>query len=157
MSPSRSTSSMPIPQSPSHAPTHPSGLSSSQHSLFLNNRSTRPYPRQIPRSRSRAASPALSIGSTSGVLSTSLGNNGGAAGGRLSFSLGQAFIPTGPGSGVIPPNGAPQGLGGLGLLSLRNSESVREGRVDEENEGEGGGMEMMRENSGASREAMEED
>jgi len=40
---------------------------------------------------------------------------------------------------------------------LRNSESVREGREDEENEGEGGGMEMMRENSGASREAMEED
>ena len=147
---------MPIPQSPSHAPTYPSGLSSSQNSLFLNNRSTRPYPRQMPRSRSRAASPALSIGSTSGVLSTSLGNNGGTAGGRPSFSLGQAFIPTGPVSGVVPPGGAPQGLGGLGLLSLSNSESVREGRVDEEEEEEGA-MEMMRDDSNGSRNAMEED
>ena len=155
MSPSRTTSSMPIPQSPSHVPTYPSGLSSSQNSLFVNTRSTRPYPRQIPRSKSRAASPALSIGSTSGVLSTSLGNNGNTVGGRPSFSLGQAFIPTGSGSGAVPPTGAAQGLGGLGLLSLSNSESVREGREDEEEEG--GGVEMLRGDSGGSRDAMEED
>lgn len=98
------------------------------------------------------------------MLSTSLGNNG--PGGRPSVSLGQAFIPTGPGSAGLVAGmnaGQAQGLGGLGLLSL----SARErgegpgaraiagvGVVEEDDEG---GVEMLREDSGMSRDAMEED
>ena len=125
----------------------------------------------MPRSRSRAASPALSIGSTSGVLSTSLGNNGTTAGGRPSFSLGQAFIPTGPGSSIIPQGGAPQGLGGLGLLSLSTRPGNGEGDDSSEDgrrrlvgsrgsrgSGGSGGEEMMRGDSiGADSTIMEED
>jgi hypothetical protein len=71
-------------------------------------------------SRSRAASPALSIGSTSGVLSTSLGN-GGLVG--PSRPLAGPFIPTGPGAtaavtAASTPGAAPSSLGGLGLLSI---------------------------------------
>lgn len=105
------------------------------------------------------------------MLSTSLGNS--TAGGRPSFSLGQAFIPTGQGSGqLLQQGGAPQGLGGLGLLSLSNNQRMRErgedeevlNEEDEEGGGEGGeegeerrdsgGSEMMRSDSA---QAMEED
>jgi len=102
------------------------------------------------------------------VLSTSLGNN--AAGGRPSVSLGQAFIPTGPGSaGLVAGmngNGQAQGLGGLGLLSLsareRGQEAAAMGSragmgVDVVEEDEEGSVEMLREDSGMSRDAMEED
>ncbi|KAL7418707.1 hypothetical protein Q5752_006390 [Cryptotrichosporon argae] len=106
-SPSRPT--IPIPSSPS---THPSFAG-------LAYRQSKAYARPA---RSRAASPALSIGSTSGVLSTSLTSLSGVPGpnGR---PLGGAFIPTGPGaSAAVTAAGqagqAPQGLGGLGLLSL---------------------------------------
>lgn len=82
--------------------------------------------------------------------------------------MGQAFIPTGQGSGIVP-GGAPQGLGGLGLLSLSNSQRIREegeerlreededGIADDEDGEEerrgSGGSEMMRSDSGR----MEED
>ena len=154
LSPSRSTPAIPIPHSPSHAPLYSSTLSSFNNNGSLasrQNRPAHPYTRPIA-SRSRAASPALSIGSTSGVLSTSLGNNNNGNGaGRPSFSLGQAFIPTGSGSGGIVQQGsAPQGLGGLGLLSLNRD------RRDASDEGQEA-MEIMREDPEHSREAMEED
>ncbi len=77
-------------------------------------------------SRSRAASPSTACG----------------AGGRGSFSLGQALIP-----------GA-QALGGLGLLSLGNvgGGGGGVGKLKEEE-----AVDMSREDSGGSREAMEED
>ena len=91
-------------------------------------------------SRSRAASPALSIGSTSGVLSTSLERSSGVLNGRPSISLGQAFIPTGPGTPSMYPEGgaAPQGLGGLGLLSLTRAGERRAS-------GDDGAMEVLAE------------
>lgn len=156
VSPSRSTTGIPTPQSPIHMPYYSSTLSNTGNNIFAaasrQNRSNHPY--RPMSSRSRQASPALSIGSTSGVLSTSLGNSshtsGGTHGTRPSVSLGQAFIPTGAGSGgLYPPGQAPQALGGLGLLSLGNRAAVEES--------EEGGMEMMREGSNMSREAMEED
>lgn len=93
------------------------------------------------------------------MLSTSLGNNGG---GRPSFSLGPGFIPTGPGSAglVVGQNGQQVGgLGGLGLLSLSARERVDEGDESGDVGGDDGpgGMEMLREDSGMSRDAMEED
>lgn len=96
-------------------------------------------------SRSRAASPALSIGSTSGSLGT--GGNGQGSG-RGSFSLGGAFHQTVAGGSALP---APS-LGGLGLLSLANrGEGIKE-------EGEGEGEDMERDDSGmGSSERMEED
>lgn len=88
------------------------------------------------------------------MLSSSLGNNSG-NGGRPSFSLGQTFTPTGAGSaGIVPHGTAPQGLGGLGLLSLTNNERrIRENELLNAQ----GGIEMMRDDSDMSREAMEED
>ena len=107
-------------------------------------------------SRSRAASPALSIGSTSGILSTSLERSSGILNGREgrpSISLGQAFIPTGVGAQLQFEGAAPQGLGGLGLLSLAG---LGERRISADD----GGMEVVREDSEGSedgREAMDED
>lgn len=92
-------------------------------------------------SRSRAASPALSIGSTSGVLSSSLNGN---------RSLGGAFIPTGPGasaavSAAQSQGAAPGSLGSLGLLSLQGEH--------------GDSQEMLRdeERRDSAEDAMEED
>jgi hypothetical protein len=72
-------------------------------------------------SRSRAASPALSIGSTSGVLSTSLGNNGLMKDGK---PMAGPFIPSGPGAkeainAAIDATAAPGQLGNMEMLSLR--------------------------------------
>lgn len=132
---------MPIPQSPSHLPLYSSALNTNTNAGIFSSRPNRSaYGRPVVRSRSRQASPALSIGSTSGVLSTSLGNNGG---GRPSVSLGQAFIPTGQGSGLVQ-TGTAQGLGGLGLLSLSNSQSVKEDgeeSLGEDGESRNGGEE----------------
>ena len=105
-------------------------------------------------SRSRQASPALSIGSTSGVLSTSLERSSGILNGRPSISLGQAFIATGPGTpGMLPEGAAPQGLGGLGLLSLTRAAERRtsgdEGAMEVLTEGVEGEDDML--------DAMEED
>ncbi|WVQ76189.1 hypothetical protein IAR50_005851 [Cryptococcus sp. DSM 104548] len=127
LSPSR-PSSIPIPASPSHLPIYPSSLGSiaplgstlgngrSQHPSA--SRPGHPYARPIA-SRSRAASPALSIGSGPGSLGSGRG------------LLGQGGPANGNGNGN--GNGAgTQGqgsLGGLGLLSLAN-------RVREEEEGE---------------------
>ncbi|WRT63832.1 uncharacterized protein IL334_000757 [Kwoniella shivajii] len=122
LSPSR-TSSIPIPQSPSHAPLYPSTLSSLSTSLQRHTRPAHPYTRPMA-NRSRAASPALSIGSAGG-LSSSLGNKGNGN----------------------PGGGGGQQLGGLGLLSIQHS-------VNEEDEREGTGEDMRREDSG---ERMEED
>jgi hypothetical protein len=78
-------------------------------------------------SRSRQASPALSIGSTSGVLSTSLGGN--------NKSLGGTFIPTGPAATLAAQQGQAPQLGGLGLLSLANVGEDTEGEVREDSAG----------------------
>jgi hypothetical protein len=75
-------------------------------------------------SRSRQASPALSIGSTSGVLSTSLGTNN-------NKTLGGNFIPTGPAATLAAQQGQAPQLGGLGLLSLANVGEDAEGEVRE--------------------------
>ena len=96
--------------------------------------------------RSRAVSPALSIGSTSGVLSTSLGERGGTVNGRPSFSLGQAFVPTG--AGLTSPaleGSAPQGLGGLGLLTLNGGSNHTSNQTSRRSSGEDGWMEAVRE------------
>ncbi|WWD22516.1 hypothetical protein CI109_107009 [Kwoniella shandongensis] len=150
ISPSRTTSSIPIPQSPSHAPLYSSALASSQ-LRPTHARPSHPYARPIS-SRSRAASPALSIGSVGGSggngnLSTSLGSNpgGGAAMARGLSGLGSAIQVQGQGQG--PP---PRELGGLGLLSIQNR--VRE---EDEDDREHDGGEMRREDSNESR--MEED
>ncbi|ORX34798.1 hypothetical protein BD324DRAFT_134540 [Kockovaella imperatae] len=154
MSPSRSSNPIPIPHSPSHAPFQPSSLSTPGGNFSLSNRQgrpTHPYTRPMS-SRSRAASPALSIGSTSGILSTSLGErSGGMLAGRPSLSLGQAFIPTGSGAPLTSETAASQGLGSLGLLSLANERRTS---------GDDGAMEVVREDSEGSegtQEAMEED
>jgi hypothetical protein len=141
MSPSRS-SAIPIPSSPGHASLF------NNYQLSTSNPSRRaghPYNRPIA-SRSRAASPALSIGSASGVLSTSLGN------GTKGFGLGGAFVPTNQGALAAQGQGqAP--LGGLGLLSLANV-------VDEADEAEeprrDRGFDADRQDDGR-EEAMEED
>ncbi|WWC85823.1 uncharacterized protein L201_000690 [Kwoniella dendrophila CBS 6074] len=151
LSPSRTTNSIPIPQSPSHAPLISSALSSSlSNSISFSplpsryngsnnstSRSTHPYTRPMS-SRSRAASPALSIGSTGGNgLSSSLGNNS---------SRGLTFSNNGNSSNNTNNGGGQQQqLGGLGLLSIQNS------TLNEEDEG---GEEMLREDSA---ERMEED
>jgi len=109
MSPSRPISSMPIPSSP----------------FAASNTSRRPY-RPLS-SRSRQASPALSIGSTSGILSTSLGTN--------PKSLGGTFIPTGPAATLAAQQGQAPQLGGLGLLSLANVGEDTEGEVREDSSG----------------------
>lgn len=138
VSPSKSTGAMnamsavPIPSSPSHLPLVGSALAvTSPGYLSLGGGMgmgshtrkppTHPYTRPMS-SRSRAASPALSIGSTSGVLSSSLGN-GGLTG--PSRPLAGPFIPSGPGSAAAVSaanavGAAPRDLGGLGLLSLAN-------------------------------------
>lgn len=116
-SPSR-PSNMPVPGMPQSPLPHFSSLLTSNNGANLRQglgRNGHPYSRPLS-SRSRAASPALSIGSTSGVLSSSLGNNN-----RGSFSLAQAFIPTGQAAqGVreMGQQGQQGGLGGLGLLTL---------------------------------------
>jgi len=102
MSPSRPLSS--IPTSP----------------FAASNTNRRPY-RPLS-SRSRQASPALSIGSTSGVLGTSLGSN-------TNKSLGGNFIPTGPAAALAAQQGQAPQLGGLGLLSLANVGEDAEGEV----------------------------
>jgi hypothetical protein len=109
MSPSRPMAGMPIPNSP----------------FAASNSSRRPY-RPLS-SRSRQASPALSIGSTSGVLSTSLGSK----------SLAGTFVPTGPAATLAAQQGQAPQLGGLGLLSLAN--------VGEDLEGERDGVEAEQE------------
>ncbi|WOO76909.1 uncharacterized protein LOC62_01G000523 [Vanrija pseudolonga] len=123
LSPSKPTA-IPIPSSPSHAPHVGSALAlGSPGYLNLGRpvKSAHPHPYTRPMSsRSRAASPALSIGSTSGVLSSSLGN-GGLTG--PSRPLGGPFIPTGPGASAAvnaasAPGAAPPSLGGIGFLSL---------------------------------------
>ncbi|ORY25083.1 hypothetical protein BCR39DRAFT_600290 [Naematelia encephala] len=151
MSPSRTTSAIPIPQSPGHATLNPSVLSTS--GSFTLRMPTRRPPTGY--ARSRQASPALSIGSTSEVLSTSLAT----ATGRPSINLGSAFIPTGLQGGMAIVNAANErgnapGLGGLGLLSLRSTDTVAERDEDEE---EAESVEMMRDDSRDSRNAMEED
>jgi len=103
-------------------------------------------------SRSRAASPALSVGSTSGVLSTSLSS----ARSSATF-LGGAFVPTST-IGNQPQLEAAPNLGGLGLLSLSQPQQV----AKEERRGSDG-IESIREESPEAdvgvqeREAMEED
>lgn len=116
---------IPIPSSPSHIPALPSSLA---HSLpgYMSlgparpHKPVHPYTRPMS-SRSRAASPALSIGSTSGVLSSSLGNNGLTKEGR---PMAGPFIPAGAGAkeavnAAVDAGAAPGSLGSLGLLSLR--------------------------------------
>ena len=127
MSPSRSTSAINIPHSPQHVPLYPSALSASGPSLTTRHTKSHPYTRPMT-SRSRAASPAQSVA--------------GAPGSRAGMGLSQAFVPI--------PEAAPHALGGLGLLTL-SGERRRDGRggVD--------GVDMVREDSGESREAMEED
>ncbi|BEI81763.1 hypothetical protein CcaverHIS002_0209230 [Cutaneotrichosporon cavernicola] len=116
---------IPIPSSPSHAPVLPSSLALSSPG-YLNLGATRPlkpahpYTRPMT-SRSRAASPALSIGSTSGVLSTSLGNNGLTKDGKPMVG---PFIASGPGAkeaanAAIDAGAAPGQLGTMEMLSLR--------------------------------------
>jgi hypothetical protein len=130
LSPSK-PSSIPIPSSPSHAPHVGSALalgSPGYLSLGPSRKVAHPYTRPMA-SRSRAASPALSIGSTSGVLSTSLGNGGMHGPNR---PLAGPFMPTGPGaaaavSAASAPGAAPGTLGSLGLLSLgRMAQQVKE-------------------------------
>lgn len=158
MSPSRTTSAITIPQSPGRLPLYPSALSTSGPSSTLSSRHTKLHNHNHNlnrRSRSRAASPALSVSSTSGISS---------AGPRTSFGLGQAFVPVGNSNGN--GNGHPQSLGGLGLLNLRNGigsgnpgERKSGDETQEEDERDCGekGVVMAREDSGESREAMEED
>ncbi|WVQ93554.1 hypothetical protein IAU59_000629 [Kwoniella sp. CBS 9459] len=152
ISPSR-TSSIPIPQSPSHAPLYPSALSTSlgrgHHNAHT--RATHPYTRPMA-GRSRAASPALSIGSTGGGgLSSSYGNNGGASMMARSFSLSGNSNGNGNGNGegrgngnsiaAGNSNGSGQGqggqqLGGLGLLSIQHSVSEEDEREDTDEGGD---------------------
>lgn len=117
---------IPIPSSPSHIPALPSSLALSSPG-YLNIGPARPQPKPAHpytrpmSSRSRAASPALSIGSTSGVLSSSLGSNGLTKEGR---PIAGPFILAGNGakevlSAAIEGGAAPGSLGSLGLLSLR--------------------------------------
>lgn len=134
LSPSKPTS-IPIPSSPSHVPALSSALAlGSPGYLAIAARpksSHHPYTRPMS-SRSRAASPALSIGSTGGVLSSSL---------KEGKPLAGPFIPTGVAVATEQPS-----LGSLGLLSI--------GRVEEET----GDGERSRSRSGSGRgEAMEED
>lgn len=110
-------------------------------------------------SRSRAASPALSIGSTSGVLSSSLGNGSLTGPAR---PLAGPFIPTGPGaaaavSAASTPGAAPSSLGSLGFLSI-GAQSLKEELEDEQDE-TGSMGKGMREGSGSGidADAMEED
>ncbi|CAK9785548.1 hypothetical protein CC85DRAFT_327288 [Cutaneotrichosporon oleaginosum] len=127
MSPSKPMA-IPIPSSPSHAPVLSSTLALSSPG-YLNLASARPHKPAHPytrpmSSRSRAASPALSIGSTSGVLSTSLGNNGLTKDGK---PLAGPFIPSGPGakeavSAAFEAGAAPGQLGSMGMLSLRGQQ-----------------------------------
>lgn len=160
MSPGRPVMAIPIPHSPQHAPFQPSGLGPIPHLTAsalgsLGGSNTTPAHRRYsrPLSRSRAASPALSIGSASGVISSSLGSlsgggqlnvpgaggdgqpgtgglNGrkrGNSGSGIAFSLATAFIPTGQGQGHLSGAGMtgapPGGLGSLGLLSLQHASS----------------------------------
>ncbi|WWC58138.1 uncharacterized protein I303_100673 [Kwoniella dejecticola CBS 10117] len=145
ISPSR-TNAIPIPQSPSHAPLYPSTLSSlsTSQTTGRHTRPAHPYTRPMT-SRSRAASPALSIGSASG-LGSSLGNNGGRG-----FNLSANFTNSNSNGNTNTGVQLPQQLGGLGLLSLQN-------RLNEEDEKLGGGEEeeMLREDS-AEADRMEED
>lgn len=140
LSPSKSTS-IPIPSSPSHVPALSSALAlGSPGYLPLSARpksSHHPYARPMS-SRSRAASPALSIGSTSGVLSTSI---------KEGKPLAGPFIPTGVAVGEQQPS-----LGSLGLLSIGRVEE-ESGEVDVD---EMGGRSRSRSGSGRD-EAMEED
>jgi hypothetical protein len=162
MYPSRSTQSaipIPNPQSPGHIPIYPSALSASGSTAAGAGRPRPAHPYNRPlASRSRAASPALSIGSASGVLSSSLGNNG--REGRGSFTLpgtlAGAFVPT----GVTLQNGGAQPLGGLGLLSLAGrDERDRDEAVDmireDSRESEQDGRSMS--GASASGSAMEQD
>lgn len=123
LSPSK-PAAIPIPSSPSHIPALPSSLAlSSPGYLSLGPsrpKPAHPYTRPMS-SRSRAASPALGIGSTSGVLSSSLGNNGLTKEGK---PMAGPFIPSGPGAkeavhAAVDAGAAPNSLGSLGLLSLR--------------------------------------
>ncbi|TXT16052.1 hypothetical protein VHUM_00555 [Vanrija humicola] len=153
LSPSKSTA-IPIPSSPSHAPHVGSALALGSPGYLTLGRPVKaahPHPYTRPMSsRSRAASPALSIGSTSGVLSSSLGNGGLTGGSR---PLGGPFIPTGPGASAAvnaasAPGAAPPSLGGIGFLSLTAAGmGVAEEREAEEAED----AETLQEN------AMEED
>ncbi|OCF31196.1 hypothetical protein I316_07164 [Kwoniella heveanensis BCC8398] len=138
ISPSR-TSSIPIPQSPSHAPLYPSALSTSLgRGHHGHPRAAHPYTRPMA-SRSRAASPALSIGSAGG-LSSSFGNNGVGSGSMMarSFSLsggGASASGEGKNNGNGNGNGTGFGLGGqqlggLGLLSIQNSVSEEDEKED---------------------------
>ncbi|GMK59903.1 hypothetical protein CspeluHIS016_0901200 [Cutaneotrichosporon spelunceum] len=115
---------IPIPSSPSHAPVLPSSLAFSSPG-YLNLGASRPlkpahpYTRPMT-SRSRAASPALSIGSTSGVLSTSLGNGGLTKDGKPMVG---PFIAAGVGAkeaanAVMDAGAAPGKLGSMEMLSL---------------------------------------
>lgn len=165
MSPSRPTPAIPIPNSPSYG-LYSSMLSTStgaqgQGREQINLRTKpnhHPYTRPMS-SRSRAASPALSIGSTSGSLTgagAAGGNGGGLGRERGSFSLGVPFTTgatagTSGAAGAAASGHAPPSLGGLGLLSLANrGEEVQ--MIKEEGEAE----EMSREDSGMGS-AMDED
>lgn len=106
MSPSQRATSIPIPSSP----------------FATTGNTRRAYAGRPLSSRSRQGSPALSIGSTSGVLSTSLGNS-------VGKGVGASFIPTGPAATHAAHQAQGPQLGGLGLLSLAN--------VGEDIEGEG--------------------
>lgn len=134
LSPSK-TAAIPIPSSPSHIPALPSSLAlSSPGYLSLapsRPKPAHPYTRPMS-SRSRAASPALSIGSTSGVLSSSLGNNGLTKEGK---PMAGPFIPSGPGAkeavhAAVDAGAAPNSLGSLGLLSLRAHLMAQEDQDD---------------------------
>lgn len=154
MSPSRPTAAIPIPPSPGYN-LYSTMLSTStstpgqggREQINLRTKANHPYTRPMA-SRSRAASPALSIGSTSGSLGT---GGGGLGSGRGSFALGGAFNQVNNGGPGVP---APA-LGGLGLLSLAHrGEEV--GMIKEDREGEEG-EDMGRTDSGMGSERMEED
>ncbi|WVR03600.1 hypothetical protein IAU60_000592 [Kwoniella sp. DSM 27419] len=142
ISPSRPTA-IPIPQSPSHAPLYPSALSTSL-GRGHHTRTTHPYTRPMA-SRSRAASPALSIGSAGG-MGTSVGNGG---------TLGRSFSLSGFASNASGGGQGQQNLGGLGLLSLQNRVSEEDEGIADAREGETGSADMRRGSSGESR--MDED
>lgn len=153
LSPSKPTgvAPVPIPSSPSHAPLVASSLATSSPGYLSLGQSRvkpphHPYTRPMA-SRSRAASPALSIGSTSGVLSSSLNGN---------RTLGGAFIPTGPAAtaaaSAAQSQGAAPGLGSLGLLSLQGEGAGEQEMLRDEVCEEG-----RRSSGHAPSDAMEED